>query len=111
MPELNCSEPIPLPDIQTFYASLSTSQYALLIIGAGIAAVVVALGILHLFHVWKYIGDERIQAKLYFLSLLFPVLVLLAWGSMYSPRSSPILTSIQVLYIQFCVYTAISLCR
>ncbi|KHJ97989.1 hypothetical protein OESDEN_02020 [Oesophagostomum dentatum] len=111
MAELNCSEPIPIPDVQTFYASLSTSQYILLTAGAGIATAVITLGLVHLFHVWKYISDERIQTKLYFLSLLFPLLVTLSLASMFSPRSNPILTSIQVFYVQFCMYTTVSLCR
>ncbi|CAJ0609050.1 unnamed protein product [Cylicocyclus nassatus] len=110
MYEDNCTY-IPLPDLFTHYAGLTDSQYALLVIGAILVTAVLALGTVHLMYVWKYVSDERIRSKLYILALLFPMIVALSIISMVSPRSSPLLTSVGLLYIQYSMYTAISLNR
>ncbi|KAK6766120.1 hypothetical protein RB195_025805 [Necator americanus] len=111
MPDLNCSEPIEVPNIHTLYEGLTDTQYILLIVAGGVVTAVLILGILHFFYIWKYINDEKIRSKLYILALMFPLIVSLAITSMFSPRTGPIFSSIGVLYLLFCLYTITSLCR
>ncbi|EYC07127.1 hypothetical protein Y032_0072g697 [Ancylostoma ceylanicum] len=111
MAVLNCSEPIPVPNISTVCDGLTSIQYIQLSAGGAISAAVIILGMLHISFIWKYVKDEKIRSKLYILALMFPTMVSLAIVSMVSPRTAPIYSSIGVLYILFCFYTITSLCR
>ncbi|RCN51046.1 hypothetical protein ANCCAN_02833 [Ancylostoma caninum] len=111
MQELNCSAPIPVPNINALYDGLTSIQFIQLSAGGAISVAVIILGILHISFIWKYVKDEKIRSKLYILALMFPTMVSLAIISMVSPRTAPLYSSIGVLYILFCFYTITSLCR
>uniref|UniRef100_A0A914RB04 Uncharacterized protein n=1 Tax=Parascaris equorum TaxID=6256 RepID=A0A914RB04_PAREQ len=70
----NCSNTMRPPSAYMLYfADLQAYQRVLLTIAATFTGVVVLLALIHWYHIWTFISDEKRQNKLYFLISLFPV--------------------------------------
>uniref|UniRef100_A0A183FZN8 OSTA protein n=1 Tax=Heligmosomoides polygyrus TaxID=6339 RepID=A0A183FZN8_HELPZ len=92
-------------------SDLTPTQFVLFIVAGALSVAVLITSALQILNVYKYVSDEKMRSKLYILALLLPVIALLAFVSMISPRSGPLFSSIGVLYILFAMYTVTSLCR
>lgn len=57
----------------SFLSDINGTQFVLILFATAFTFIVLLLGVIHWFHVWMYVAEEKRQNKLYFLLSLFPV--------------------------------------
>ncbi|KAF8362123.1 osta-1, partial [Pristionchus pacificus] len=82
---------------------------AFLLLSCLFTTLVVTLSLLHLYHVLRFISNERIQADLYYLVFMFPVTALCGVIGMFIPRAATFLYSCALVYQMLCLFVTISL--
>uniref|UniRef100_A0A8R1Y9Z5 Organic solute transporter alpha-like protein n=1 Tax=Onchocerca volvulus TaxID=6282 RepID=A0A8R1Y9Z5_ONCVO len=98
-------------DRQSYNSHVHGTQFVLLSLATIFTAIVLLLGIVHWFHVWLYVTDEKRRNKLYFLVFLLPISILCSYIGMLSPRSSRIFYSLGLLYFLICLFVLVLLIK
>ncbi|CAG9539045.1 unnamed protein product [Cercopithifilaria johnstoni] len=107
----NCTSLSDQPSAYYFIKNVQGTQFILILCATIFTFIVLLLAVVHWFHVWMYVAEEKRQNKLYFLLSLFPVSTMCCYIGMISPRTSMVMSSLGVLYFLTCLFILISLIR
>uniref|UniRef100_A0A9J2PV00 Uncharacterized protein n=2 Tax=Ascaris TaxID=6251 RepID=A0A9J2PV00_ASCLU len=107
----NCSITMGPPSAREFLTHLQAYQRVLLTIAGIFTGFVILLALIHWYHIWTFISDEKRQNKLYFLISLFPVSTICCLIGMGAPRTSLMISSLGLLYFLTCLFVLVSLIR
>ncbi|VDM43144.1 unnamed protein product [Toxocara canis] len=103
--------PMAPPDVNIWITEMSAPYVALLSMSTAFTLIVFALSVFHLYFVFKYISNERVQTDLYWIVLMCPIATLCGLVGMFIPRSASFMYSVALVYFMLCLFVIVTLMK
>ncbi|KAI6174612.1 hypothetical protein M3Y97_01010100 [Aphelenchoides bicaudatus] len=98
-----------IPDVKTWFAEMEPHYLILICLSVTFSILSIVLGCLHLVYVLRYISNEQIQADLYWIVFMCPVVSLCGSIGMILPRSAIFLYAVALVYFMICIFVMVTL--
>lgn len=99
------------PTGEKWLEQLSAVYIVFLVIGSVATAATLILSVIHIYYIFKFVGNEFIQADLYFITVLLPVVASCSLIGMYLPRSAVFMYTICLTYLMLCLIMIVSVMK
>uniref|UniRef100_F1L915 Organic solute transporter alpha-like protein n=1 Tax=Ascaris suum TaxID=6253 RepID=F1L915_ASCSU len=103
--------PMAPPDVNSWITEMSSPYVVLLSMSTAFTVIVFVLCVFHLYFVFKYISNERVQTDLYWIVLMCPVATLCGLVGMFIPRSASFMYSVALVYFMLCLFVIVTLMK
>uniref|UniRef100_A0AC35U7E0 Organic solute transporter alpha-like protein n=1 Tax=Rhabditophanes sp. KR3021 TaxID=114890 RepID=A0AC35U7E0_9BILA len=100
---------ISTPSIEEWFTQMYPTYTAAIVLSLIFSIVIINLGFLHLYYVWRYVSIEVIQVDLYWLVCCSPICSICAFLGMIIPRAGAFLYAFGLVFFMLCLFVVVTL--